>query len=311
MTLADFTQKLVQGKTDKLMVWTGPECKMMDIFIESIALSQKLEVKRVDTVQEIMTKIQSKKMLSGEGKLYVIRDDNDVWDVENFVNKMNIMLDKDRVILIYTNLDKRKKFYKESDAVEFDYLDEDVLVGYILSWDEAFGDDNARRLIRMCERDYSRIELEWNKVTTYAAVEGVSNSKAFISLFKQNMIYAPVGDIIFQMTDAVVLKRKDEAYRLLYQLYQKGEAPIKILSILYTNYRNLLMIQGTEDGAGISERTGLTPWQVKLAKEKKGIWKQSKIKEILKILQDCESGIKNGKYDDRTAIEVAMIGILG
>lgn len=310
MTLAEYTEKLVQGKSEPLSVWTGPECKMMDLFIQNLSNMYNLEIKRVDTVQEIMTKINSKKMLSGKSKLYVIRDDNDVWDVENFITKMNLMLENDRVVLIYTNMDKRKKFVKESDPVEFDYLDEDVLVGYVSS-ELQMSDKNIRRLVQMCERDYSRILLECDKINQYSKAIRRSADVAFVELCNNDMIYSPIGDIIFQMTDAVVLNRKDEAYRLLYQLYRKGEAPIKILSILYTNYRNLLMIQGTDDGAGVTERTGLTPWQVKLAKEKKGIWSQKKIKQILNILQDCESGIKNGKYDDRVAIEVAMVGILG
>lgn len=308
MTFADYTMKIAQQKDDKLAVWTGPEGKMMEIFLGVLAQTYDLEIKRVDSVQEIMTKIQSKKMLGGKGKLYVVRDDSGVWDAENFVMKMNLMLNKDRLVLIYTNMDKRKKFYKESDAVEFDYLDEDVLVGYI---GDELSDKNARRLVQMCERDYSRILLELDKVKKYAESQDITNDESFIKLVKMNMIYAPIGDVLFQMTDAVVGRKRDEAYRLLYQLYQKGEAPIKILSILYTNFRNLLVVQGTDAGAGIAERTGLTPWQCSLASKFKGIWKQSKIKEILRVIQDCESGIKNGKYDDRTAIEVTMIGVLG
>lgn len=314
MTLAEFTGKLVAKKIDRLMVWTGPEAKLMDLMLNQIAKLYQLEIKRVDTVQEIMTKIQSKK-ISGGARLYVIRDDSDVWDVENFVNKMEVLLDRDKVVLIYTNMDKRKKFYKESDAVEFDYLEESVLVGYVgnevQKYSAQFDSRNRARLVQICERDYSRILLELDKIKQYADSCKISWDDSFTELWQSGMIYAPVGDILFEMTDAVVGKDKHTAYRLLYALYRKGESPIKILSILYTNYRNLLMIQGTDKGAGISERTGLTPWQVRLASSKSGIWSQSKIKSILKILQDCESGVKNGKYDERTAIEVAMEGILG
>ena len=309
MILSEYTEKLVLGKSDPLNVWTGPEAKLMDLYIQNISDMYNLEVKRVDTVQEIMTKIQSKNMLGGKGKLYVIRDDNDVWDVENFLTKMNMLLINDRVILIYTNMDKRKKFAKESDPVEFEHLDEDVLVGYVAQ-EIQMSDKNSRRLIQMCERDYSRILLECDKIRQYAHSQNISHESAFIDLSNRDMIYAPVGDIIFQMTDSVVTGSRKEAYRLLYQLYQKGEPPIKVLSILYTNFRNLLMVQGVSEGDTVN-KTGLTPWQVKLAKEKKGIWSQSRIKQILRALQDCESGIKNGKYDDRTAIEVALIEILG
>lgn len=310
MNLSDFTVNLVQKKVGKLMIWTGPECKMMDIFIDRISKMFGLDIARVDCVKDIMTKIQSKKMLETKGKLYIVRDDSDVWDSENFVGKMNSILDKDMLILIYTNMDKRKKFAKESDPVEFDYLSEDVLTGYVQRECE-MSENNIRRLIQMCEQDYSRILLEVDKVKTYAQAESVSHDASFKELCRCNMIYAPVGDIIFQMTDSVVLRKKDEAYRLLYQLYRKGEAPIKILSILYTNYRNLLVIQGTDGGAGVSERTGLTPWQINLARDKKGIWSQGRIKSILKTLSECEKGIKTGKYDDVTAIEVAMTEILG
>lgn len=308
MNLAEYTQKLAQQKDDKLSVWTGPEGKMMDIYLQTLAQTYGLEIKRIDTVHEIIVKINSKKMFDPVGKLYVVRDDTGVWDDDNFVTKINLMLDKDRLILIYTNLDKRKKFYKESDAVEFDYLDEDVLVGYL---EDDLSEKNARRLVQMCQRDYGRILLEVDKVKAYADSQRESNDKAFVELIKKGMIYAPIGDVLFQMTDAVVNKDKEEAYRLLYQLYQKGEAPIKIISILYTNFRNLLVVQGDVGGSGQAERTGLTPWQCSLASKFKGKWSQKKIKEILRILQDCESGIKNGKYDDRTAIEVAMVGVLG
>lgn len=308
MTLEQYSTEVMRGLDSHFSVWTGPEGKMMEIYLGVLSKKHGMEVKRVDTVQEIMTKINSKKMLDSKGKIYVVRDDSDVWDDEGFATKIDLMLSRDMLILIYTNMDKRKKFYKDSDPVEFEYLSEEVLTGYLV---DSLSAEHSKRLVKMCQRDYGRILLEMDKVQTYAQARSLTNDEAFVELVKCGMIYAPAGDVIFLFSSAVLSRSKENSYLFLGQLYEREEAVVKILSVLYTNFRNLLVVQGDKGGTGVTERTGLTPWQISLAQTFKGIWTTARLKKNLMILQECESGIKTGKYSDRMAMEVAMVGVLG
>lgn len=61
---------------------------------------------------------------------------------------------------------------------------------------------------------------------------------------------------------------------------------------------------------GITERTGLTAWQVKLAKEKGNHYSIGELVNAMKIIRSSEKGIKTGMIEQEVAIDYILVNIL-
>ncbi len=89
-----------------------------------------------------------------------------------------------------------------------------------------------------------------------------------------------------------------------------NENPLGLISLLYSNFKSMLIIQSIEPGANISQRSGLTPWQIKLAKEKGNNYSIIELVSIIKIIRETEKGIKTGLMESDKAIDYILVSIL-
>ena len=90
--------------------------------------------KRVDSISSIYSRLQNNTLMN-KPNCYVIRDDKDYLRQEKIWAGLNsgVTQGKNVIILIYTNLDKRSKFYKSHTDMltEFEKLIPEVLAKYI------------------------------------------------------------------------------------------------------------------------------------------------------------------------------------
>lgn len=319
--LPQLMQELVNNQVPHYNIFTGEEIAVQKIYIDKILD----EYKRVDcdSVAQALQKSRTKS-LTGSNRAFIVVDDNlymkdeKAWEIaQNAFTKAS----KNILIIIYSNIDKRsKKFLSKNDEyiVSFDRLSDDVLVKYIQK-DINLSDETAQKLVKLCESDYSRILLEIDKITSYARVFIPSSDtiksefadKCFEELLKQGVIYQPIGDITFKLTDAVLRGELDTTEKYLKMAIEKEESPILVLSVLYTGFHNMLMVMDLgSNKKDASKRTGLTPFQVGQATKNIGGYKQEEVKRALFIIQDVESGIKTGKYDMETAMQYAILEIM-
>jgi DNA polymerase III delta subunit len=135
--------------------------------------------------------------------------------------------------------------------------------------------------------------------------------RAFRELLKQNVIYQPIGDITFLFTDAILTRNKRDTAKYLLQAKAIGESEILTLSVLYNGFKQILMVQGLgKDQSEPCKRTGLTPWQVKMAKEKQGHYSIAELVNALKVIRSVEKGIKTGAIDADVAVEYVIVNIM-
>ena len=134
---------------------------------------------------------------------------------------------------------------------------------------------------------------------------------ALTLLVESGVIFQPIGDITFKFTDAILTRNYKDASRYLREARQKQEPEIMVLSILYNGFKQILMVQGLgRDQSEPVKRTGLTPWQVKMAKEKQGHYSISELIEALKIVRFVEKGIKTGQIDADMSLEYLIVNIM-
>ena len=308
-------QELVNNQVPHYNIFTGEEIAVQKIYIDKILD----EYKRVDcdSVAQALQKSRTKS-LTGSNRAFIVVDDTlymkdeKAWEiVQNTFTKAS----KNILIIIYSSIDKRsKKFLSKNDEyiVSFDRLSEDVLVKYIQK-DINLSDENAQKLVELCESDYSRILLEIDKIKSYtdANSKDIFPNDAFSILLEQGVIYQPIGDITFKLTDAVLRGELDTTEKYLKMAIEKEESPILVLSVLYTGFHNMLMVMDLgSNKKDASKRTGLTPFQVGQATKNIGGYKREEVKRALFIIQDVESGIKTGKYDMETAMQYAILEIM-
>ena len=308
-------QELVNNQVPHYNIFTGEEIAVQKIYIDKILD----EYKRVDcdSVAQALQKSRTKS-LTGSNRAFIVVDDTlymkdeKAWEiVQNTFTKAS----KNILIIIYSSIDKRsKKFLSKNDEyiVSFDRLSEDVLVKYIQK-DINLSDENAQKLVELCESDYSRILLEIDKIKSYtdANSKDIFPNDAFSILLEQGVIYQPIGDITFKLTDAVLRGELNTTEKYLKMAIEKEESPILVLSVLYTGFHNMLMVMDLgSNKKDASKRTGLTPFQVGQATKNIGGYKREEVKRALFIIQDVESGIKTGKYDMETAMQYAILEIM-
>ena len=322
MKLHELQKQIISKELDKVYVFTGEEIGIMDVYLDKIYSVVGCDVVRMDSVQESYAKMTQRR-ISGAPRCFVVRDDKEFLKQDKIWGTVFSLADKspDYLILVYSSMDKRSKFYKQNTEMltEFEKLSPEMLAKYIRKELPGMKERDAFKLAEICECNYSRILLECDKIRQYVAAQkrkvpfavDINYGAALKTLVEQGVIFQPIGDITFKFTDAILTRDYKNTSRYLREARQKGESEIMVLSILYNGFKQILMVQGL--GRNQSEpvkRTGLTPWQVKMAKEKQGHYSISELIEALKIVRFVEKGIKTGQIDADVSLEYVIVNIM-
>ena len=321
MKLHELQQQIISKSLDKLYIFFGEEVGIMDVYLQKMYSVVGADVVRVETVQDAYVKMGQKK-LSGGPRCFVVRDDKEFFKNDKVWSKVFSLVNNspDFLILIYSSMDKRSKFYKQNtdNLTEFEKLSPDMLSKYIIKELPGMSTKEATQLAEICECNYNRIMLECDKIKQYgyaksAEVEALSLDYGMCmrKLVEQGIIYQPIGDITFKFTDAILTRNFEETAEYLRQARLKAEPEIMVLSILYNGFKQILMVQGLgKDQSEPVKRTGLTAWQVKMAKEKQGHYSISELINALKVIRFVEKGIKTGQIEADVSLEYAIANIM-
>ena len=309
MELSVVKQHIKSGTLNKYYIFTGPEIVVRAEYIQRIAEVKKAPIKTFETFVELSKFARTSSLLSN-ASIYVIVDDMSLLsdDKAQDVIQDARAFRNDIIILVYNNIDKRNKFYKrfKDDLVEFEYLSESILVKYIQKKAPDLDLTSCKALITNCESDYSRILLELDKVEQYKTAKNMTWTDAYRALTDTKTLYVPPRDAIFAFIDAVLLKRKKLAYQLLKEAYAAGEFTLNLLGNIFNNAKYTLQVQSYMGSGKITDVTGLTPFQVKLASGRKNFYSNDDLINLMNLAREAEIGIKTGKIDDGIAVEYVL-----
>lgn len=315
MKLPDLQKQIVSKNIDHVLLLFGEEVAIMDIYLDKIYKVIGGDVLRFDSVKEAYAKLVQRRITTSGSRVFVVRDDKEFLKADKEWDKVFTAAEsgEDYFILIYSSMDRRSKFYKQNQErlCEFEKLSSSMLAGYIEKLLPGMSDAEKTQFAEVCECSYSRILLEADKVKHYSSVHNTDHGTSFKKLLKQGVIYQPIGDITFLFTDSILLRDYKNAGKYLLQAKAVGESEILTLSVLYNGFKQILMVQGLgKDQSEPSKRTGLTPWQVKMAKEKQGHYSIAELVNALKVIRFVEKGIKTGAIDADVAVEYVMVNIM-
>lgn len=307
MTVTDVKKQIQSKRLDNFYIFTGEEIEAQRIYVDKMSEVSEKPIKRIEQVSESFNRRASLLKVS---YCFVCRDDMDFWKSATNSDLIDELLGDNVLILLMTDIDKRSKAYKQyqDKIVTFEHMSEDVLYKY-LQRECPLSDDRAFRLIGMCECDYGKMLLEADKVSRGSKALGISLDESFDYLVAEGTIHRPPKDAIFDFVDAMLLADIDKAFELLEECKGIGEPPLRVISVLYSNFRRVLQVQSCES-SDICRTTGLSSWEVKIAKKSIGHWECGDLVFFLRILQSIEQGIKTGEIEEESALDLLMVSIL-
>ena len=315
MELVKLMKRITEKNIPHFLILYGEEQKIIDIYIKNIVKS--VEGKRVvvDNVSQVI-KDNGKKSLDKSIKVYVVTEDTTFLTKDESWETVIKSMHKNYLILRYHSLDKRSAFVKKNqqNIVEFSHLSDEVLQQYIYRDLPDLCEKNVSKLISYCNNDYGRILMEIDKIWQYQSSRlsnfniNLDSNDCFKELDKQGLFHKEIGDITFELTDAVLGGYTELAIKKLDEAKRKGEPAMMIASMLYNGFRNLLAYQGLgSNKQGAMERTGLTKGELYGCTKNVGGYSTEEVKRNMLFCQQVESGIKIGTIDEDIALEYIVL----
>lgn len=300
------------------LIFSGDEWKVQQIYIEQISRVTGKRCVRIDSIGEVFQKLSGKSFVK-ESVIYIVRDDKELMQNEKLQQRIEKVLGDNMLILLLTNVDKRTKFYKSYKAsiCDFERLSDKMLEKYALR-EISLSKANIQRLIEICEHDFGKILLEIDKIKRYALLmypevghenENGDYNRALDELVKDGTIHVPAKDAIFDFVDAVLNRQCNNSFELLQECYDVGEATMVMLTVLYNNAKAVLQVQTCRTN-DISKTTGLTGWQIKNAKAHLHKYTDAELVNMLRLIQECESGIKTGQIEEPVVMQYILARVL-
>lgn len=313
MELVDLMKRISSNDIPHFLILFGEEQTILNIYLTHIL--EVTDTKRIsaDSVSYIMQNI-NKKSLDKSIRLYVVQDDMAFLRAEDSWETVRNTPTKDYIILRYHSLDKRSAFVKKNqqNLVEFARLSKDVLQTYISKDLPDLNEKNSSKLVEYCNYDYGRILMEIDKIKQYSSIRtDLTIDSCFVQLDKQGLFHKEIGDITFELTNAVLGGYPETVIQKLDEAKRKGEPAMMIVSILYNGFRNLLAYQGLgSNKQGAMERTGMTKGELYGCTKNVGGYSIAEVKRNMLKCQEIEAGIKMGTIDEDIALEYAVLSCL-
>ena len=313
MNLLELRNSLTAKQFNNLYIFTGQEYTILDIYIQKVADGIGCQVTNSDFVSSVYKSLDKKDMFGSSKKVYVVKYDKEflssevMWkDLEQKLKRKNNYL-----ILKYTSLDQRSKFYKkfESKITDFQPLSVEVLTKYIKK-EVDITDSCCAYLCEISNNDYGRILLDIDKVKNLAQRKNISDMDSFKECYNSNAFHIDAEGEMNDLVDAIMDRDIKGTYELLSESKQRNDNPLAIISFLHNKVRCLLQLQTAGNIKNLAETTGLTGFQIKNSKPFVGRYTEKELVRFMKYLRYCEQGIKNGRIESDNAIDYLLVNIL-
>jgi DNA polymerase III delta subunit len=298
MKFSELKAELDSGKKRNLYIFTGPEKEVMLRYVKRI--SEKPS--KAKSIDEIIPRLTVKNLFAST-QTFLIEDDKGASEMD--YKALQKTIGKNTVILIFKDIDKRKKLFKaaEKDIVEFKKFEDFELVFFVNKTIQV-PDELAMMIARFCGNDVARIENECQKL----ALLGQDITEELV----KDLIHPPVEDRIFDMIDMVAKKKREGVFNIYYDLLELKTSPIQMVGLLYTKFKHLFLVQSyfNLQNAELAGKTGLTFFQVNIARQLVGAFTVEEILSFMQKIQKVEVDIKTGQVDQFVGMENLLVEIL-
>lgn len=309
MNLVDLKTDIQNNKFQNVYIFYGDEHVVRDIYIDIICNRSGKQKNVVDSFASISSFIGQKSILLPQ--VYVVNNDMDLLKDEKqwgtlLHNKSNTNI----IILYYTSLDERTKFFKtfKDKTVKFDYLDEKILIKYITK-EYDLSEDRCVRLINRCNSDYGKILNVCKKADILSKVDNDKINHSYDILVKENQVPISLQSLELDFINSILDRHLDYSM-FVYNLIKDNINTLGILSALYTSFRNMLISQScsSKNISSIIKRTGLDKYVIERSLKNHNYTISEMVKTI-KHIREYEMKLKQGVIEERNIIFYLIVDL--
>lgn len=219
--------------------------------------------------------------------------------VSFFLGKKRYLENSTDVIVFFEEQEPQKShplfrfLQKNAKAQEFSLLKGSALSRWILQEFRAYRVQIKPEAMAFLEEhvgsDLWRLSQEIQKVATFA-----KSRDSFVTRSDLDTLVARNPEIpIFRFLDAVAKKNKPLALAELCRFLAKGESPLYLLSMLFWQFRNLLIVKDSP----ILQKSGLHPYVFRKCAEYSKLFTLQELQNMYKDLFQLDLLSKQGKRD--------------
>ena len=311
MNIVDLKNDIMSKKLKHIYIMYGEEHTILNIYVQQIRglFSSTYDV---ETFSLVKNRLIGNSLFQTQKELYVVRNDKqfmeetDPHQLESKLAKKGIY-----VILTFNTLDQRTKFFKTftDHIVEFVKINSDILKKYIKKEIDVT-DSCCDYLINICKSDYGRILLETNKVKNYSRSKHISDYESFKQCYLNGLFYEEPEDEVYGLLDSILSKDLNHIYDNINESKRRNDNVIMILSMLHNSLKAILQVKSFNSSNGVSDATGLTPFQVKNAFKYVDHYSIQELVRFIKYVRYCDKSIKNGTMAQDMVIDYLIINVL-
>ena len=303
MELIALRDKILNKDIPNLIIFEGTESNIVDIYIEQIKKSIGKDYLRLNKVSDYFNLIHTKSLFKQNTDFVIIKNDEDFLKDDSMWNILDNV--KQILVLHYSNLDKYKSFSNRfaNSIYKVALTEKDIKTSLMLRAKNAgmnISEKYISWLMNNCQSDYGRCINELDKVLIFKNDIRTAD-EIFKQFAKDNAFHYDVPDCVFDFAEAFLDRNKSNVYKLYEDLKENGEQPMVILTVLYNNFRNLLLVQGARNPT--PENTDLKEFLLRKLKYKVGKYSTKELTDIILLLTELNKEVKLGQIDDRTAVE--------
>lgn len=309
MNIAELKVAIMSNNLPNFIIFTGDEFGVVDIYIKDICNNFSGTIHRLDTVLDAINLCSGKSILS-KNKLIIVTDDDEFIKNEKAQENIKNLIGNNKLILKYHHSDSRLSFWKKfsNDTVVFEKMSTTILSKHLVNRFK-ISLDNAFKLASCLYNDYTSCLLELDKVYHISKAKNLSMDDAFAECFNTNVLCIDLNTCILDFIDSLLRRNYSVAFNLYTKLIQQGEPELKIISMLYGSFKNVLVAQTMSSGKNIQQNSGISYYAYNKAKEFVGNYTNDELENILYILMDLEQGIKTGKIPHEFSLELFLINL--
>jgi DNA polymerase III subunit delta len=116
---------------------------------------------------------------------------------------------------------------------------------------------------------------------------------------------------IFDLTDALAQRNRKQALNLLHDLLSDGEPPLKLLSIITTQVRTLLLVKELAQkgmrGAQVASTLGMAPFIAEKALRQAHNFTPAQLEEAYRQLLSADAGLKRSRMTPEMALDLLVV----
>jgi len=163
------------------------------------------------------------------------------------------------------------------------------------------------KLIAYLGNDLWQLTSELNKLVSFKAGQEINEQDVDL------LVKAKLDTDIFKTLDALAKRDKGTAFKLLYQHLEEGQNEIYLFTMFVYQLRTLIKLKDLmERGTpyyDLAKKAKLHPFVVKKSSDQLRNFTLDQLKKIYQYLLKIELGIKKGRLDSRTALDLLVAEI--